>query len=37
MRTLTVAAGIASIMLPLSAASGAVLSVGGPLSQNCYE
>src|SRR5260221_2037966 len=37
MRTLTVAAGIASIMLPLSAASGAVLSVGGPLSHNCYE
>ena len=37
MRTLTVAAGIASIMLPLSAASGAVLSIGGPLSHNCYE
>jgi Flp pilus assembly protein TadD len=29
--------GIASIMLPLTAASGAVLSVGGPLSKNCYE
>jgi tetratricopeptide (TPR) repeat protein len=37
MRTLTVAAGIASIMLPLSAANAAVLSVGGPLSQNCYR
>jgi tetratricopeptide (TPR) repeat protein len=37
MRTLTVAAGIASIMLPLSAATAAVLSVGGPLSKNCYE
>lgn len=37
MRTLTVAAGIASIMLPLTAAGAAVLSVGGPLSQNCYQ
>jgi tetratricopeptide (TPR) repeat protein len=37
MRTLTVAAGIASILLPLSAAGAAVLSVGGPLSKNCYE
>jgi len=37
MRTLTVAVGIACIMLPLSSASAAVLSVGGPLSQNCYE
>lgn len=37
MRTLTVAAGIASIMIPLTSASAAVLSVGGPLSQNCYE
>ena len=37
MRTLTVAAGIAAILSPLSAASGAVLSVGGPLSQNCYQ
>ena len=37
MRTLTVAAGFASIMLPLSAVSAAVLSVGGPLSKNCYE
>ena len=37
MRTLSVAAGIASVILPLSAASGAVLSVGGPLSKNCYE
>jgi tetratricopeptide (TPR) repeat protein len=37
MRTLTIAAGIASSMIPLSAASGAVLSVGGPLSQNCYQ
>jgi tetratricopeptide (TPR) repeat protein len=37
MRTLTVAAGIASVMLPLTAVGGAVLSVGGPLSQNCYN
>ncbi len=37
MRTFVVAAGIASIMLPLSSASAAVLSVGGPLSQNCYD
>jgi tetratricopeptide (TPR) repeat protein len=37
MRTLTVAAGIASIVLPLSSAGAAVLSVGGPLSQNCYQ
>jgi|SRR5947209_2095387 len=37
MRTLTVAAGIASILLPLWAASAAVLSVGGPLSKNCYD
>ena len=37
MRTLTVAAGVAAILLPLSSASAAVLSVGGPLSQNCYQ
>src|SRR4051812_5378803 len=37
MRTLTVAAGIAFLMVPLSSAGAAVLSVGGPLSQNCYE
>lgn len=37
MRTLTVAAGIASIIFPLSSGGAAVLSVGGPLSQNCYE
>lgn len=37
MRTLTVAAGMALIMIPLSSAAAAVLSVGGPLSQNCYE
>ena len=36
MRTLTVAAGLAFLMVPLSA-SAAVLSVGGPLSQNCYQ
>lgn len=36
MRTLTVAAGLAFVMFPLSA-SAAVLSVGGPLSQNCYR
>ena len=36
MRTLTVAAAIALLMLPVSA-SAAVLSVGGPLSQNCYR
>jgi tetratricopeptide (TPR) repeat protein len=37
MRTLSVAAGIASLMLPLSAVNGAVVSLGGPLSKNCYE
>lgn len=36
MRTLTVAAGLAFVLFPLSA-SAAVLSVGGPLSQNCYQ
>ena len=37
MRTLTVAAGAFAIfMFPLSA-SAAVMSVGGPLSQNCYN
>lgn len=36
MRTLTVAAGIALFTFPLSA-SAAVMSVGGPLSQNCYN
>jgi len=37
MRTLTVAAGIASSTLPLWSTSAAVLSVGGQLSQNCYQ
>jgi len=32
-----VAAGIPLIMLPLASAGAAVLSVGGPLSQNCYQ
>jgi len=36
MRTLSVAAGIAFLMIPLSA-SAAVMSVGGPLSLNCYN
>ena len=36
MRTLTVAAGIAMFMFPLSATA-AVTSIGGPLSQNCYN
>ena len=36
MRTLSVAAGVAFMIVPLSA-SAAVLSVGGPLSQNCYQ
>jgi tetratricopeptide (TPR) repeat protein len=37
MRSLTLAAGIATLMLPLSAAYGAVFTVGGPLSKLCYE
>jgi tetratricopeptide (TPR) repeat protein len=37
MRSLTLAAGIAILALPLSAASSAVMSVGGRLSHGCYE
>lgn len=37
MRSLTLAAGVASIALPLSAAQTAVITVGGPLSRLCYE
>lgn len=37
MRSLTIAAGIASIALPLSAAQAAVMTLGGPLSRLCYE
>ncbi|HEX5237085.1 MAG TPA: tetratricopeptide repeat protein [Sphingomicrobium sp.] len=37
MRSLTIAAGIASFALPLTAAHAAILTVGGPLSRLCYE
>jgi tetratricopeptide (TPR) repeat protein len=37
MRKLTLAAGIATLALPLSAAHAAVITVGGPLSRLCYE
>ena len=37
MRTFVLAAGAALIISPLYSASAAVLSVGGPLSQNCYQ
>ena len=37
MRSLTLAAGIMALIGPLSAADGAVLTVGGPLSRLCYE
>lgn len=37
MRSLTIAAGIASFALPLSATHAAVITVGGPLSRLCYE
>lgn len=37
MRSLTLAAGIAMLAFPLSAARSAVISVGGPLSRTCYQ
>ena len=37
MKSLTFAAGIASIVIPLSAGHSAVITVGGPLSRICYE
>lgn len=37
MRSLTLAAGIAILAFPLSAARGATLTLGGPLSQLCYQ
>lgn len=37
MRSLTFAAGIAALLVPLSTAQGAILSLGGPLSNLCYE
>jgi tetratricopeptide (TPR) repeat protein len=37
MKSLIFTAGLATLALPLGAATAAVISVGGPLSQNCYE
>jgi tetratricopeptide (TPR) repeat protein len=37
MKSLTLAAGIASLVIPLSAAHSAVITVGGPLSRICYQ
>jgi tetratricopeptide (TPR) repeat protein len=37
MRSLTLAAGIVTLVLAASPASGAVLTLGGPLSRLCYE
>ena len=37
MKSLAFAAGIASIVIPLSAGHSAVITVGGPLSRICYE
>jgi tetratricopeptide (TPR) repeat protein len=37
MRSLTFAAGVAILALPLSAAQSAVFTYGGPLSKLCYE
>lgn len=37
MRSLTLAAGIALLALPLSAARTATMTLGGPLSQLCYQ
>jgi tetratricopeptide (TPR) repeat protein len=37
MRSLTLAAGAMVLIGPLYAANGAVFTVGGPLSKNCYE
>jgi tetratricopeptide (TPR) repeat protein len=37
MKSLTLAAGLTALVVPFAAASPAVVSVGGPLSTNCYE
>lgn len=37
MRILFVTAGVAMFLAPTNAAVGAVLTLGGPLAQNCYE
>ena len=37
MKSQTLAAGIAPLMLATSSASGAVITLGGPLSRLCYE
>lgn len=37
MKSLTLAAGAATLVLAASSASGAVLTLGGPLSRLCYE
>ncbi|HEY6049025.1 MAG TPA: tetratricopeptide repeat protein [Sphingomicrobium sp.] len=37
MKSLILAAGVAALVIPLSAATPAVLSIGGPLSRLCYE
>jgi len=37
MKSLTFAAGVAALVVPLCAAGSAVLTVGGPLSRLCYE
>ena len=37
MKSLILAAGAAVLVVPLNAATGAVFTVGGPLSQNCYQ
>jgi tetratricopeptide (TPR) repeat protein len=37
MKSLTLAAGVASLAIPLSAGQSAVITVGGPLSRICYE
>lgn len=37
MRILFITAGVAMCLAPTNAAVGAVFTVGGPLSQNCYE
>ena len=37
MKSLILAAGVATLALPVGAANAAVYSVGGPLAQECYE
>src|SRR5436309_757810 len=37
MKSLILAAGVATLVLPLGAATAAVYTVGGELAQNCYE